>query len=810
MTEERNVKKIIIVGGVAGGASCAARLRRLDEEAQIILLEKTEYISYANCGLPYHVGDVITSRDALLVQKPEDFSSKFKVDVRTLHEAIEIDRTNKRLKIHDLKNDKTYDEGYDTLVLATGSSPLRPNIDGIQSNRIKTLWTVPDTDEIRKEIPNIKNVAVVGGGFIGLEMAENLNRRGLNVSLIEASNQVMAPLDIEMANLLHKNIQENNVDLYLNKGVQRFEEQNDTILIHLQDGTIVEADYVILSIGVRPNSQLAKEAGLEVNNRGGIVTDEYLQTSDPSIYAIGDVIEVEHFVSKEKTMIPLAGPANKQGRIVANNICGMNQTYKGTQGSSIAQVFDLVAASTGLNEKMLIQQGTEYKKLYVTQNSHAGYYPGAVPMTIKVLFSPKNKQILGAQIVGSDGVDKRIDTLGMAIRTKLEIDQLADMELAYAPPFSSAKDPINMVGFVAQNILNNQIQFSDYHLDNHTNAILLDVREVAETMAFSLPNATEIPLSDFRNHIDELDPSKEYIVFCAIGVRSYNVARILMNRGFKHVYVYPAGIRFYQANHNTEIKRVEKKQEPVDITVNQSDILELDCMGLQCPGPLMKVYEKMNSMEDGQLLEARASDPGFQSDIVAWATQTKNTLIETRKEKNQYVALLQKGTKQKDIEVKDTPEGKTIIVFSGDFDKVMASFIIANGAAAMGRPVTIFFTFWGLTVLRKKPEKKLSKSFIEKMFGWMLPTGVKDLGLSRMNMAGMGTAMMKKIMNDKNVDSLEDLMKKAMQNGVKLMACSMSMDVMGIKAEELIDGVEIGGVGTYLGDAENSNVNLFI
>lgn len=840
------MKKVLIIGGVAGGATCAARLRRLSEDVQITILEKGDYISYANCGLPYHIGNVIKTRDALLLQTPEAMKSKFNIDVRVKNEVLSINRDAKTVNVKELLTGREYEESYDTLVISTGSSPLRPAIPGIDSPLVKTLWTVPDTDEIRKLIAEkpVKSAAVVGGGFIGLEMAENLRHLGLEVSIIEAQNQVMAPLDYEMAQMLHENISSNGVSLFLGDGVQSFEDKGETVVINLSSGTKVEAELVILSIGVRPNSKLAGEAGITLNQRGGIIVDDFLRTNDPDIYAIGDVIQVEDFVLKEPAMIPLAGPANKQGRIAANNIMGAEEKYDGTQGTSIAKIFDLVAASTGVNEKKLIakgmKRGSDYETLIINQNSHAGYYPGAVPMTLKVIFSADGKKIFGAQIVGCDGVDKRIDVLAAAIRLGAGVEDLKKLELAYAPPFSSAKDPVNMAGFVAENIINGIVEFSDVEKEklssgDEDSPVLLDVREDSELMTFSIPGAVHIPLGQMRERLDELDRSREIITFCAIGVRSYNASRILRENGFSNVKVYPGGTKFYQSSDfcvsddsdEVDMGKPEDNSHSSaesDFSASKADVtVQLDCSAMQCPGPIMKVFETIQTMNDGDILEVNASDPGFLRDIDAWCKRTGNTLISTEKKNSSFYAYVRKskaGSSIKDVEnnlqlksdnaALPDREGKTIIVFSGDLDKVLASFIIANGAAAMGRPVTMFFTFWGLNVLRKADKVKVKKSSVEKMFGSMLPRGSGKLKLSKMNMGGMGTAMMKKIMNDKNVDSLEELMQSAMKAGVKLVACTMSMDVMGIKKEELIDGVELGGVGSYLGDAEESNVNLFI
>lgn len=825
--------KVVIVGGVAGGASCAARLRRLDEKAEIVLLERGEYISYANCGLPYHVGDVIKSRDLLLLQTPQMMKAKFNVDVRVKNEVCAIDRANKTVSVKNLSTGETYNESYDTLVLSTGSSPIRPPIPGIDSPRIKTLWTVPDTDEIRSLVCSggVKTAAVIGGGFIGLEMAENLRHAGLSVSIVEMLEQVMAPLDFEMAQLLHEHIRSQGVDLHLGDGVSSFHDDGNQVSIELKSGKTLTAELVILSIGVRANSNLAKECGLPLNARGGIVTDSHMKTEDSSIYAVGDAVEVEDFIFKDRTMIPLAGPANKQGRIAADNIAGLDSEYEGTQGTAVAKVFRLSAASTGANEKTLVKRGlahgADYERIIITQNSHAGYYPGAVPMTIKLLFAKDGSKIFGAQIVGCDGVDKRIDTIAAAIRFGGTVKDLTKLEFAYAPPYSSAKDPVNMAGFTADNTVKNLVRFADWDApDKMKEAVLLDVREEMETCAFALPNALNIPLGKLRKRLGELDKTKTFIVFCAIGVRAYNGARILMNNGFKNVLVYPGGTGFYRSTHYEQFSEEGGEPSsggncaccPPEEGCCSTISIKLDCCGLQCPGPIMKVFETIKSMQDGENVEVTASDPGFLKDIGAWCRRTGNTLVSTSSD-GSFRAVIRKGVsnssaldgvQQKSAVSACAPDGKTIVVFSGDLDKVLASFIIANGAASMGRPVTMFFTFWGLTVLRKKRAPKVKKTAMESMFGAMLPKGASKLTLSKMNMGGMGTAMMKKIMNDKNVDSLESLIKKAMANGVKIVACTMSMDVMGIKKEELIDGVELGGVGSYLGDAEESNVNLFI
>lgn len=845
-------KKTVIIGGVAGGATTAARLRRRDESMEIIIFEKGNYISYANCGLPYYIGDVIKSRDALLLQTPKDMKNKFNIDVRISSEVIKIDPDEKKITVKNLKSGEIYEENYDNLVIATGSTPVKPPIPGIEEANIFTLWTIPDTDSIKSYIEERKpkTAVVVGGGFIGLEMAENLHAAGIQVSIIEMQDQVMASLDYEMAGLLHENIRMNDVHLIVGDGVKSFHTKNGLTKIMLSSGATMEADMVILSIGVKPNSQLAKNAGIKLNKKGGIIVNEFLQTSKANIYAVGDVIEVENYVLKEKTMIPLAGPANKQARIVADNIVGNKKTYKGSLGTAIAKIFDLNAASVGMNEKVLKNIGKvknkDYYTVLINQKSHAGYYPFATPITLKMIFK-KDGTILGAQVIGQDGVDKRIDTIATTMRLNGTIYDLAELELAYAPPFSSAKDPVNMLGFVAENVINGYVSFIEWNevdelLNNpkkENSYTILDVTEEMERMVFQIPNSYHIPLGSLHKRLKELDKEKKIIIYCAIGVRSYNAARVLMQNGFNQVVVLSGGTYIYKSMHsldeNLDMELSQEQEQRIDQRIEQGIeqrieqrlekevamskikkvIKVLDCSGLQCPGPIMKVNEELRNMNESEILQVSATDMGFARDIEAWCKRTGNTLLRTERKDKENIVYIQKGIEESckvaQIDEKvNLPQGKTLIVFSGDLDKVLASFIIANGAASMGRPVTMFFTFWGLNALRKSENVSVKKPLIDRMFGAMMPKGVKKLKLSKMHMAGMGTTMMKKVMKDKNVDSLEELMKQAMDNGIKLIACTMSMEVMGITKEELIDGVEFAGVASYLGDAEESNVNLFI
>ena len=627
-------KKTVIIGGVAGGATAAARLRRRDEKMEIVVLEKGDYISFANCGLPYYIGDVIKSRDALLLQTPEAMKKKFNIEVRTRAEAVAVHPKEHKVSVRDLSTGAKYEESYDNLIIATGSSPIKPPIPGIDGQGIFTLWNIPDTDKIKNYMEQHRpgRAAVIGGGFIGLEMAENLHGAGLDVTIIEMQNQVMAPLDYEMAQILHENIRMNNTELILEDGVDHFETQNGSTRIHLKSGRTVEAEMVLLSIGVKPNSSLAKAAGLSLNARGGVQVDEYLRTSEPDIYAVGDVIEVNHLVTGEKTMIPLAGPANKQARICADNITGSQKTYQGSMGTSVAQVFDLTAAAVGLNEKALLasgrKKGNDYETVVINQKSHAGYYPQATPITLKLLFEKEGK-ILGAQAVGQDKVDKRIDTIATVMSMGGTTENLAKLELAYAPPFSSAKDPVNMLGFVAENILNKMVSFVtpaelDLLLDTEEGSItVLDVTEDAERMVFSIPGSVHIPLGMLRDRLGELNPDKKIITYCSIGVRSYNAARILAQNGFRNVSVLAGGTSFYKTYHHTvsgqmppAFSKTKEKSPAPEKTADKTPqkIQILDCSGLQCPGPIMKVNETLKQMQEGARLQVSATDMGLVSE----------------------------------------------------------------------------------------------------------------------------------------------------------------------------------------------------
>lgn len=825
-------KKIIIVGGVAGGASTAARLRRLDENVDIIMVEKGEYISFANCGLPYYIGETIDERGKLIVQTVEEMSSKFNLDIRNLNEVISIDKENKKVKINNYRTNEEYEETYDILVLSPGAAPLKPVIPGInECDNLFTLRNIPDTDKIKSYVDNNKpkHVTVIGGGFIGLEMAENLHARGIDITLVEAGEQVMAPLDIEMASIIHEHLIDKNVELILKDGVSAFESKGKKII--LSSGKEITTDMIILSIGVKPETTIAREANLNLNERGAIVVDKSMKTSDPSIYALGDAVEVMDFVNKKPTMIPLAWPANRQGRIVADNICGKNTEYKGTLGSSVAKVFDYTVATTGNNEKILKRLGIAYETIHIHPGSHAGYYPGSFPIAFKLLFDPKSGKIFGAQGVGLDGVEKRIDVLSAAIKGNFTVFDLQDFEPCYAPPYNSAKDPVNMLGYYASNIIEGfekTIQWNEIDKLDKEKSLIIDVREEFELVTGGFDNSIHIPLGQLRGRLNEIPKDKNIYVTCQVGLRGYVACRILEQNGIQCANI-DGGVKTYlyvkraeesienQYENNEEIKDevAVMKLEDLDITEINANTT-LNACGLQCPGPIKRVFEEIKKMEDGNILEVKASDPGFTKDIKSWCDSTGNTLLKSEfdnKEKA-FIAYIQKGTAalRENASSPNAVEknGATLVVFSGDLDKAIASFIIATGAASMGKEVTMFFTFWGLNILKSADKPSVSKDMMEKMFDVMLPAHPGKLPLSQMNMMGMGPAMIKQIMKKHNVDNLETLIKNAIDMGVKVVACSMSMDLMGIKKEEFIDGVEIGGVASYLGATEDSGLNLFI
>ena len=814
--------KIIIIGGVAGGATTAARIRRADESAEIILFEKGKYISYANCGLPYYIGGVIQEREKLFVQTPEAFSNRFHIDVRTESEVIAINREKKSVTVRAI-NGSTYEESYDKLLLSTGASPVRPPLRGIDLNGIFTLRNVADTDKIKSYIQthNPQKAVVVGAGFIGLEMAENLHAQGAEVSIVEMGNQVMAPIDFSMAALVHQHLMDKGVNLYLEQAVDSFEQEGKRLKVNFKNGHSILADIVILSIGVRPETSLAKAAQLTIGPAGGIAVNDYLQTSDSSIYAIGDAIEYRHPITGEPWLNYLAGPANRQGRIVADNILGSQIPYEGAIGTSIAKVFDMTVASTGLPAKRLRLEKIDYVSSTIHPSSHAGYYPNALPMSIKITFDKQTGRLYGAQIVGYDGIDKRIDEFALVIKHNGTIYDLLSIEQAYAPPFSSAKDPVALAGYVAENILSGKVAlcyWRDLKDSKPESTILLDIRTQDEYALGSLPGAVNIPLDELRERMNELPKDKAIITFCAVGLRGYLAYRILVQHGFKNVKNLSGGLKTYKAavapivlHEDQKEDNAERETSHAESTPSSSRTIRIDACGLQCPGPILKMKKTMDQLTPGERVEISSTDPGFPRDAAAWCKTTGNQLISKESSAGKSVVVIEKKDPKACQAVTSCEnKGKTFIMFSDDLDKALATFVLANGAAATGQKVTIFFTFWGLNVIKKSDKPRVAKNIYGKMFEMMLPSCSKKLKLSKMNMGGIGSRMMRHIMKKNQIHSLEELRQQALENGVEFIACQMSMDVMGVKKEELLEEVTIGGVATYMERADNANVNLFI
>ena len=812
--------KYIIVGGVAGGATAAARIRRNTENAEIILFEKGEHISYANCGLPYYIGGVIAEREKLFVQTPEAFGKRFNIDVRTQSEVVAVHAAEKTVDVRTADG-RTYTEHYDKLLLSPGASPVRPPLPGIDSEGIFTLRNVNDTDAIKAYLQqhDVKRAVIIGAGFIGLEMAENLQEAGAEVAVVEMANQVMAPIDYSMASLVHEHLLQKGVRLYLEKAVEAFERKNGELEVIFKSGERVAADMVLLSIGVRPNTALAVEAGLEIGEMRGIKVNDYLQTSNEDIYAVGDAIEFTHPLTGKPWLNYLAGPANRQARIVADNIVfGNKLTYEGAVGTSIAKVFDMTVAASGLPAKRLKQAGINYLSATIHSGSHAGYYPDALQMSIKITFSPADGKLLGAQIVGYNGVDKRIDEFSQVIKRGGSIYDLMALEQAYAPPFSSAKDPVAVAGYVAGNILSGKMHplyWRELQQADLSKVTLIDVRTPDEFALGALKGAVNIPLDDLRERISEVPQNKPVYLYCGVGLRGYLASNILLMNGYKDVRNLIGGLKLYKAATAT-LPQPKPFADGRQTTVVAEEIapakaIKVDACGISCPGPILKLKKSMEELADGEQLEITATDAGFPRDAEAWCQTTGHRFVSVHSGGGKYRVVVEKSSAPA-IAIAPVAgvKGKTFILFSDDLDKALATFVLANGAAATGEKVTIFFTFWGLNAIKKVNKPAVHKDLFGKMFGWMLPSNSLQLKLSKMNMGGIGSKMMRYIMKSKNVDSLESLREQAIANGVEFIACQMSMDVMGVAREELLDNVTIGGVATYMNRAEESNVNLFI
>ena len=816
----QNPQRIVIIGGVAGGASAAARLRRLDENAQITLLERSPDVSFANCGLPYYIGNEIGDRAKLSVQTPESLRQQLAIEVRARTEAVSIDREKKTVEIRPTGGGDSEHLPYDKLILSPGASPLRPPLAGIDLPGIHTLRNLKDMDQIKTATADAQTVLVVGAGFIGLEMAEQLVGLGKKVHLVELVEQVLPQLDAEMTRAVEQELLDHGVDLILGDGIEGFEQgEGKKLRASLKSGRSLEADQVILSIGVRPENSLAKDAGLELGERGHIRANAHLQTSDPDVYAVGDACETIDPILQGPAAIALGGPANRQGRSAADHIIlgDSARPYPGSIGTAIVRVFDVAAGVVGHSEKRLQQLGIDYEKTIVTDFNHAGYFPGATHLSVKILWEKASGRLLGGQVNGIDGVDKRLDVLATAIKGKLTVEDLEHLELAYAPPFGSAKDPINVAAFSANNIRSG-LYSPVYELPGKDDGVqLLDARPAEMASIKPIPGAINIPFPQLRNRIGELDKNKPVVATCALGKMSYFASRILEQNGFE-VQTHIGGWKIAAPlayPETPEQPGTEAPSQAPGATIGPPETVKLDATGLACPGPIMRVKNAAQELKSGQILEVSASDSGFLNDLPAFCRANDFTCLDVKKEKGIVTGRIQKAETSAAAAASTVPaksnNDATLVVFSGELDKAMAAFVMANGAVAMGGEATLFFTFWGLNVLRKDPAPAVDgKTFMDKMFGWMLPRGPKKLPLSQMHMAGAGTRMMKDRMASKNLPNLPGLMEEARQGGVRLVACTMSMEAMGIREEELIDGVELGGVAEFLGRSSRSGTNLFI
>lgn len=809
--------KTIIIGGVAGGASAAARLRRLDEQAEIVLLERGPHISYANCGLPYHLGKIIPERSWLLVMTPADFRARFNVDVRVNTEVMAIDRGRKTIHVLNRQDGMEREERYDKLVIATGSSPIGLKLPGIGLPEVLPLWTLEDMDRIAEKLDaGAKSLIVVGGGFVGMELAESLRHRGLNVTLLEMCRQLLPTMDVEMSSLLAEELRLSGIVVEMGAPVSAFASvEGGGVKATVKDGRSWTADLVVMCVGVKPNSALAQAAGLETGPHGHIVTDAQMRTNDPDVFAVGDVVSVVDPVFGQPTAVPLAGPANRQGRIAADNIAGRQSEYGGTLGASVVKVGKLTAASCGHTEARLKGLGKPYRKIYLHPGSHAGYYPGAKTLHLKLLFGDDGK-IYGGQVIGGQGADKRADVLAVAMRAGMDVRQLAELELCYAPPFSSAKDPMNLAGMIATNVLNGDttVVQADALPEG---ALLLDVREPAEMVQGALPGAVNIPLHKLRARSFELPKDRKIVVYCQQGLRGYVGERILKQLGYDAANLSGGYLTWKQfqpekwmpSDEQIAVSCTGSEGGPKSESEEGEPKTVVDVRPLQCPGPVVRIKKELDGLAAGATIKVLALS-GFAADLANWAQSSGNKVVKLVQKDTYLEAIVRKGSAAPAAAAGGNANSGALVLFSNDLDKALAALIIATGMAAAGMQVSIFFTFWGLSVLRKNPGPVVKKSLLNRMFGFMLPQSASKLALSKMHMAGLGTAMMKHVMASQNVASLPEMLQNARQMGVKFIACDMAMGVMGLTREELIEVDEVAGVATFIARAKESGPTLFI
>jgi len=640
-------KKIIIIGGVAGGASAAARARRLSEDAEIIIFEKGEHISFANCGLPYHIGGDIADRERLLLLTPEMMYKNRRIDARVNTEVVKIDRKNKIVHVCNWKEKRDYEESYTDLILSPGAKPFRPDLPGIQSSKIFSLRDINNMDEIIHVVGKDKNqnALVIGGGFIGLEIVEALVKKGKKVTLVEKADAVMPPVDIEMASMLQQELLLNGVTVHTGVSVEAFKDNLFGMKAKLDNGESIKCDFVILAIGVKPEIALAQSAELAIGERGGILVDEYMRTNDPSIYAVGDAVEVKDFISGENTLLPLAGPANRQGRTAADNIFGRKSKYTSTQGTAICKVFNITVGMTGANERQLKEQKRPFGKVYLHPMGHASYYPGACPISMKLLFDDTDGTILGAQAIGQKGVDKRIDVIAVALRSSMTVYDMENLELSYAPPYGSAKDPINYAGAIAANVLRGDTKI--FHANEFTGSeFLIDVRYEAEVSAGTIANSVHIPLEELRDRLDEIPKDKKLVVFCKEGLRAYQACKVLSHIGYDAANL-SGGYKTYEMYNFDGSNLAECISPAYPAAANEEQfshnvVTEIDAAGLSCPGPILKLKLGISSIKEGEALSIVSTDPGFVKDVPTWCKKTGHKLVEIRPANGSYKAIVMK------------------------------------------------------------------------------------------------------------------------------------------------------------------------
>ena len=651
------MKKVVIIGGVAGGASAAARLRRLMEDVEITVLEKGSYVSFANCGLPYYIGHVIKNKSQLELMTPEEFWDRFRIDIKVNHEAISINKKKKTVTVKNLEKDKAFELDYDYMILSPGATPIIPPFEGINDVPVFTLRTIPDSVKIKQfvEKNDVKHATIIGGGFIGLEMAENLKLRGAKVKIVEMLDQVMAPIDKEIAQFVHQELLLNGVCLQLEDPVDSFKcDSENCFHVIPKSGKSIETDMIIMAIGVKPEIRLAKDAGLEIGPRGHIVVNEQMKTSDPSIFAVGDAVQVKNFITQEPTGIPLAGPANKQGRIVADVIAGRDTKYQGILGASVVKVFDLTVSTVGLSEKQLKKTDIKYEKIYIHPNNHAGYYPGAVPITIKLIFEVPSGKILGVQAAGGPGTEKRIDVIATVIKFKGTVFDLEELELTYAPPFGSAKDPVNMAGFVAANVIRGDMPIWHWHdiaKIKNNNSFILDVRTPEEYQIGTIEGAVNISDLELRSRLDEVPKDKNIYILCEVGFRGYLSTRLLIQKGY-HAKNLSGGYKLFKTAIATTEEIAAECGASEDIieemverkTTITEEYIEVDACGLSCPGPLTALIKSLEALPENKKLKIYATDPGFKASVEAYAKLNDAvTLLYLGKEEGKLVAILEKG-----------------------------------------------------------------------------------------------------------------------------------------------------------------------